>query len=89
LGFCLIKKLKSEVKKIMYNFTILKKGEKADPLYGLETYYFTEKDLKALIEGKRLYANINSEYAIVIKFKGNKEKLKNILESELESEIKK
>lgn len=65
----------------MYNFTILKKGKKADPLYGLETYYFTEKDLKALIEGKRLYANINSEYAIVIKLKGNKEKFKKNLEN--------
>ena len=58
----------------MYNFKILKKGERAEPLYGLETYYFTEKDLKALMEGKRLYADINSEYAIVIKFKDKKEK---------------
>ena len=48
---------------------ILEKWQKADPLYGMETHYITEKEIKALIEGKRLYFDVNWEYAVVIKFK--------------------
>lgn len=64
---------------------ILKKYQKADPLYGMETHYITEKEIKALIEGKRLYFDVNcGEFAIVIKFKSQKkieiEKLIKILD---------
>lgn len=55
---------------------ILKKWQKADPLYGMETHYITEKEIKALMEGKRLYFDVNcGEYAIVIKFKSQKKKI--------------
>ena len=48
---------------------ILEKWQKADPLYGIETHYITEKEIEALIKGKRLYFDVNWEYAVVIKFK--------------------
>ena len=52
------------------DFIVLEKGEKADYLYGGGIYYITKEDIKALLDGKRLYTSINDEYAIVIKRKG-------------------
>lgn len=38
-----------------------------DPLYGMDTYNITEKDIEALKNGKVLYSTVNDdEYAIVI-----------------------
>jgi hypothetical protein len=54
---------------------ILEKWQKADPLYRIETHYITEKEIEALIEGKRLYFDVNWEYAVVIKFKSQKKKI--------------
>ena len=50
---------------------ILKKGERADPLWGLEEKIITDEMIKALQQGKRLYLSVNDEYAVVIK-KGTK-----------------
>ena len=48
---------------------VLEKGERADHLYGLQTEYITDEDIEALKEGKRLYFDVNVEYAVVIKYK--------------------
>lgn len=48
---------------------ILNKGERADPLYGMQTETITDKDIEALKDGKRLYFEVNMEYAVVIKYK--------------------
>lgn len=48
---------------------ILNKGERADPLYGLQEEYITDEEIEALRQGKRLYIDINCEYAVVIKYK--------------------
>lgn len=53
---------------------ILKKGEKADPLWGIATEYITDKDIDALKSGKRLYMTVNNEYAVVIRYKGGDDK---------------
>lgn len=50
---------------------ILKKGERADPLWGLHKEKITDEMIKALQQGKRLYLSINDEYAVVIE-KGTK-----------------
>ena len=50
---------------------ILKKGERADPLWGLEEKIITDEMIEALQQGKRLYLSVNDEYAVVIK-KGKK-----------------
>ncbi len=49
---------------------ILKKGEKADPMWGMSTEHITDKDIDALKSGKRLYMTVNDEYAVVIRYKG-------------------
>ena len=56
---------------------ILKKGEKAEPLWGIGTEYITDKDIDALKSGKRLYMTVNNEYAVVIRYKGGKAERKN------------
>lgn len=48
---------------------ILNKGERADPLYGRQDETITDKDMEALKDGKRLYIDVNCEYAVVIKYK--------------------
>lgn len=48
---------------------ILNKGERADPLYGLLGETITDKEIEALKDGKRLYIDVNCEYAVVIKYK--------------------
>lgn len=53
---------------------ILKKGEKADSCYGIETEYITDEMIEALKEGKRLYTTINGEYALVIKYRKREKK---------------
>ena len=52
---------------------ILEKGEKADPLWGMATEFITDEEIDALKEGKRLYMSVNDEYAVVIKYKKEKE----------------
>ena len=49
---------------------ILKKGERADPLWGMETEYITDEQIEALKSGRRLWLSVNDEYAVVIKYKG-------------------
>lgn len=51
---------------------ILEKGERADPMYGLQKEYITEEDIEALKNGRRLYIDVNNEYAVVIKYKKGK-----------------
>lgn len=46
---------------------ILEKGEKADPLWGIEHETITDEMIEALQQGKRLYLSVNDEYAVVIK----------------------
>ena len=46
-------------------FSEFAEGE-LDSLYGMETYNITDADIKALKNGKLLYATINGEYAMVI-----------------------
>jgi len=53
---------------------ILEKGEKADPLWGMDTVFITDEEIDALKEGKRLYMSVNHEYAMVIKYKKGKKK---------------
>lgn len=45
---------------------ILKNGEYARPLYGLEKEIITDEMIKALQDGKKLYLTVNDEYAVVI-----------------------
>ena len=44
---------------------IIKDGQNIDPLWGIDTTVITEKDIKALNEGKGLYFN-DGEYAHVL-----------------------
>ena len=54
---------------------ILKKNEKANPCYGIETQYITDKMIEALKEGNRLYTYIqDGEYALIIKYKKGRQK---------------
>lgn len=51
---------------------ILEKGEKADPLRGMEKEIITDEMIEALEQGKRLYLSVNDEYAVVIKKNGKR-----------------
>lgn len=53
---------------------ILEKGERADPLWGMETEFITDEQIEALKSGRRLWISVNDEYAVVIKYKGEVEK---------------
>ena len=53
----------------MSDFKILEYGERAKCLYGIENKEITELELEALLEGKRLWTDINWEYAITIRLK--------------------
>lgn len=56
------------------DFDVKDKDEAVDPCYGLEKLTMTVKDLNALLNGKKLYAQINAgEYAIEINYAGNDE----------------
>lgn len=50
------------------SFTIHDKSEEKnlDPLYSMDVYRITKKDIVALLEGKILYTNENDEYAATI-----------------------
>ena len=65
----------------MSDFKILKKGEKAESLYGIENKKITELELEALLDRKRIWTDINWEYAMTIKLKDRSKKL------ELDKEI--
>ena len=51
---------------------ILEKGERADPLWGMDTEIITDEMIEALEQGKRLYLSVNDEYAVVIKKDGKR-----------------
>jgi len=51
---------------------ILEKGERADPLWGMDTEIITDEMIEALEQGKRLYLSVNDEYAVVIKKNGKR-----------------
>lgn len=56
------------------DFDVVNKDEEVDPCYGLEKLTMTVKDLNALLNGKKLYAQINAgEYAIEINYAENDE----------------
>lgn len=56
------------------DFDVKDKDEESDPCYGLEKLTMTVKDLNALLNGKKIYAQINDgEYAIEINYSGNDE----------------
>ncbi len=56
------------------DFDVKDRDEKVDPCYGLETLTMSVKDLNALLNGKKIYAQINDgEYAIEINYSGNDE----------------
>lgn len=56
------------------DFDVKNKDEEVDPCYGLEKLTMTVKDLNALLNGKKLYAQINDgKYAIEINYAGNDE----------------
>lgn len=61
---------KKEVKRLV----VLKKGERADRLYGLFEETISPEDIKALVNGQRLYLDVNGEYAVVIRYKKTKPK---------------
>ena len=49
---------------------ILKKGERAEPWWGMQTEYITDEQIEALKNGRRLWLSVNDEYAVVIRYKG-------------------
>jgi len=51
---------------------ILENGERADPLWGMDTEIITDEMIEALQQGKRLYITVNNEYAVVIKKNGKR-----------------
>lgn len=56
------------------DFEVVNKDEEVDPCYGREKLTMTVKDLNGLLNGKKLYAQINAgEYAIEINYAGNDE----------------
>lgn len=58
----------------MSDFDVKDKDEEVDPCYGLEKLTMDVKDLNALLNGKKIYAQINDgEYAIEINYAGNDE----------------
>ena len=60
---------------------ILKKNEKANPYYGIETHYITDEMIEALKEGNRLYTDIqDGEYALIIKYKKGRQKNGNMMD---------
>lgn len=65
----------------MSDFKILKNGEKAEGLYCLSNKKNTELELAALLDGKRIWTDINGEYAMTIQLKGRFKEL------ELDKEI--
>lgn len=51
----------------MSDFEIYSKRKKVDPCYGLDDFRISKKDIEALLDGKKLYAQVNDgEYAITI-----------------------
>jgi hypothetical protein len=56
------------------DFDIKDADEEVDPCYGLEKLTMTVRDLNALLNGKKIYTQINGgEYAIEINYAGNDE----------------
>lgn len=72
----------------MSSFKILEYGEKAESLYGIENKEITELELEALLEGKRLWTDINWEYAMTIRLKDRLKELDIDRENERLNNIK-
>ena len=52
------------------DFEIYNENEDTNPCYGMEKFFMSDNDLKALLNGKKLYALINDgEYAIEIYYR--------------------
>lgn len=49
---------------------LLDKNERADPIYGRQDEIITDEMIEALKKGRRLYIDVQNEYAVVIKYKG-------------------
>lgn len=59
---------------IVVDFIIVNKDEETDPCYGLEKFVIGKRHLDALLNGEKLYVQINGgEYAIEITYDENKE----------------
>lgn len=51
----------------MSDFEVYSKREKVDPCYGLDEFSINKEDIEALLNGKKLYTQVNDgEYAITI-----------------------
>lgn len=51
----------------MSDFEIYSKRKKVDPCYGLDEFRINKKDIEALLDGKKLYTQVqDGEYAITI-----------------------
>ena len=56
------------------DFDVVDKDKEVDPCCGLEKLTMTVRDLNALLNGKKIYAQVNDgEYAIEINYAGNDE----------------
>lgn len=51
---------------------LLDKNERADPINGRQDEIITDEMIEALKDGRRLYIDVNNEYAVVIKYKKGK-----------------
>ncbi|MCR4687700.1 MAG: hypothetical protein K5659_09025 [Lachnospiraceae bacterium] len=57
----------------MSDFEIYLKNNKVDPCYGLEKFSISKSDIEALLDGKKLYTQVNGgEYAVTIILEDNK-----------------
>lgn len=51
----------------MSDFEVYSKNKKVDPCYGLEKFSISKSDIEALLDGKKLYTQVNDgEYAVTI-----------------------
>ena len=51
----------------MKEYEILEENEEYDKLYGDYTIEIVKEDIEELIKGKKLYIQVNDEYALTIK----------------------
>ena len=57
----------------MSDFEIYSKRKKVEPCYGLDEFSISKEDIEALLNGKKLYTQVNDgEYAITITLEENK-----------------
>ena len=51
----------------MKEYEILEENEEYDKLYGDYTIEIVKEDIEELLKGKKLYIQVNDEYALTIK----------------------